>query len=201
MNSSQGRNRVVRRRLHGIAAPTFMSSMDQTALRNLQQLPLLPVLVRKFNEIAVDRLLYVQNSAGSVRCGPRQLPSLHRLLQEACEILDVPEPELYLRQGESANASTAGVSRTFIVLNSDLVEHFTDAELLFVLGHELGHIKCGHVLYQMMGQMLIPLMEAVGQAALGIGQLAGLGLVSGFYEWMRQAEYSCDRAGRNCTPL
>jgi Zn-dependent protease with chaperone function len=158
-------------------------------------MPLLPMLLRKFNEVAVDRVFYVENSAGCVRCGPRQLPTLYRLMQEACAILDTPEPELYLQRHAEYNAYTAGVERPFIVLYSELVEGFTNDELLFLFGHELGHIKCGHVLYQMMGRTLIPLLEALGQATLGIGQLAGIGLVSAFAEWMRQAEYSCDRAG------
>lgn len=158
-------------------------------------MPLLPQLMRKFNEVAGDRIAYLQNSAASVRCGPRQLPTLYRLMQEACTILDVPEPELYLQRGPLDQTHTAGVGRPFIVLSSELVERFTDEELLFVIGHELGHIKCRHVLYQMVGRMLLPLLEAVGSVTLGMGQLAGMGLVSGFYEWLRQAEFSSDRAG------
>jgi Zn-dependent protease with chaperone function len=164
-------------------------------LASLQQMPLLPKLVQKFNEIAGDRVAYLQNSAASVRCGQRQLPTLYRLLQEACEILDVPEPELYLQRGPLENTHTAGVSRPFIVLTSGVVNDFSNEELLFVLGHELGHIKCRHVLYQMLGRLLLPLLEALGSVTLGIGQLAGVGLVSGFYEWLRQAEFTGDRAG------
>lgn len=183
------------RRLANISMEAFVSDTDKTALQNLQKLPLLPKLVQKFNEYAVDRVFYVENTSQSVRCGPKQFPTLYRLLQEACYTLDVPEPELYLRYDPTYNAYTAGVNRTFIVLHSSLVEHFTKEELLFILGHELGHIKCGHVLYGMIGRLLIPLTEAIGQVTLGMGQLVGMGLVAGFYEWMRQAEYSGDRAG------
>lgn len=178
-----------------ISSEAFVSETDKAALRNLQRMPLLPVLVRKFNEFAVDRIFYAQNSAESVRCGPEQFPTLHAMLREACATLDIPEPELYVQYSHAYNAYTAGVNRTFIVLHSALVEDFTDEELLFVIGHECGHIKCGHVLYSMMARILLPLLEAIGQATLGLGQLAGMGLVSGFFEWMRQAEFSCDRAG------
>jgi Zn-dependent protease with chaperone function len=193
--SLEGRSRTVRRRFPGITAEAFVSPTDRAALRNLQQMPLLPTLLRKFNEVAVDRIFTVENSAQCVRCGPRQLPTLYRLMQEACAVLDVPEPDLYLQRSSTYNAYTAGVERPFIVLYSELVEGFTDAELLFLFGHELGHIKCGHVLYQMLGRTLIPLLETLGQATLGVGKLAGIGLVSAFSEWLRQAEYSCDRAG------
>jgi hypothetical protein len=140
-------------------------------------------------------VFYVQNTAESVKCGPKQFPTLYAMLSEACEILHVPEPELYVRYSPTYNAHTAGINRTFITLQSALVDAFTDEELMFVIGHEVGHIKAGHVLYQMLGRMLLPLLETVGQMTLGLGQLAGIGLVSAFYEWMRQAEFSCDRAG------
>jgi len=189
------RTRNGRFRLREISADAFVSPRDQAALENLKRLPLLPVVVRRFNELAVERLLYVQSSAESVRCGPRQFPTLYWLLREACDILDVAEPELYIRQSPMLNGFTAGVTRTFVVLNSAVMNEMEDSELLFVLGHELGHIKCGHVLYGSLGRMLIPLLEVVGDATLGLGKLAGLGLLSAFYEWMRQAEFSCDRAG------
>jgi Zn-dependent protease with chaperone function len=156
---------------------------------------MLPALVRQFNEFAVDRMFYALNSAESVRCGPRQFPTLHGVLREACAVLDVAEPELYLSYNPRYNAYAAGEKRTFIVLHSSLVDHFTDEELLFVVGHELGHVKCGHVLYQMLGQLLALLLTGVGDVTLGIGRVAMLGLLSAFYEWMRQAEFSADRAG------
>jgi Zn-dependent protease with chaperone function/RNA polymerase subunit RPABC4/transcription elongation factor Spt4 len=178
-----------------ISSEAFVAQTDKAALQNLQKLPLLPMLMRKFNEFAVDRVFYAQNSAESVRCGPKQFPTLYEMMRESCAILHIPEPELYVRYDHVYNAYTAGVNRTFITLHSALVEDFTDDEILYIIGHETGHIKCGHVLYNMLGRMLLPLLEALGQVTLGLGQLAGIGVVSAFFEWMRQAEYSCDRAG------
>jgi hypothetical protein len=45
------------------------------------------------------------------------------------------------------------------------------------------------------GRALIPLLQALGQFSLGIGKMIGLPVIAAFYEWMRQAEFSCDRAG------
>ncbi|MBC8136885.1 MAG: M48 family metalloprotease [Fibrella sp.] len=182
-------------RLANLSSAAFVSDTDRAALENIQRIPLLPQILRKFHEMALDKISYAQNSAESVRCGPKQYPTLHRMLRESCEILQITEPELYIHQSEVFNAYTSGANQTFIVLHSSLVAHFTDEELLFVIGHECGHIKAGHVLYQEIGRMLMPLLEIIGQATLGLGQLAGLGLVAAFYEWMRQAEMSCDRAG------
>jgi Zn-dependent protease with chaperone function len=182
-------------KLKGIVSDAFIVPTDKAALDNLKALPVLPDLIRKFNELALDRMLYVHNTASSVRCGAGQFPSLYKLLREACKILDVPEPELYVRYHVQGNAFTAGVERPFIVLNSPIVDILTDDELLCVIGHELGHIKCEHVLYQSVGAVLAPLIQAIGSITLGIGTLAGQGVVAAFYEWMRQAEFTCDRAG------
>ena len=181
--------------LPNLSAAAFVRDTDRAALENIQKIPVLPQLLRKFNELAMDRISYARNSAESIRCGPKQYPTLYRMLVESCKVLEITEPELYIHQSEVFNAYTSGTDRTFIVLHSSLVKNFSDEELLFVIGHECGHIKAGHVLYSELGRMLMPLLEMLGQATLGLGQLAGIGVVAAFYEWMRQAEMSCDRAG------
>ncbi|BCM90256.1 protease HtpX [Abditibacteriota bacterium] len=173
----------------------FVAPADKIALQNLQKMPVLPLLMRKFNEVSMDQFWYVQNTANSVRCGPKQFHTIYDMMCEACEILSVPEPELYVSYSPEYNAYTAGMNRTFIVLHSALINDFSDDELRFIIGHEVGHIKCGHLLYQSMSQLLLPLLETLGTATLGMGQLVGAGLLAGFLEWVRQAEFSCDRAG------
>ncbi len=184
-----------RTRFPHLDASAFVSETDRVALQNIQKIPLLPQLLRKFHEMAWDKISYARNSAESVRCGPNQFRTLHAMLRESCAVLHITEPELYIKQSEVFNAYTSGANQTFVVIHSRLVEVLTDEELLFVIGHECGHIKAGHVLYQELGRMLLPLLEMVGQATLGLGQLAGAGVVAAFFEWMRQAEMSCDRAG------
>lgn len=182
-------------KLKGISPEAFIWPADKAALGNLKKLPVLPQLVQKFNELALDRIYYVHNTASAIRCGPRQLPTLYRLQREACKVLDVPEPELYVRYDYRPNAFTAGVDRTFVVLHSSLLDTLTDDELLYVIGHELGHVKCGHLLYRTIAVILFQIFDAVGRATIGLGSLVTLGVVSAFFEWIRQSEFSCDRAG------
>lgn len=182
-------------KLKGLTPEAFIWPADKAALANLTKLPVLPQLVRKFNELAFDRIYYVHNTASAVRCGPRQMNTLYRLLREACKVLDLAEPELYVRQGFHPNAFTAGVERPFIVLNSTLLDGMTDDEILYGIGHELGHIKCGHMLYRTIALILYQVFDAIGKATLGFGGLVTMGVAGAFFEWMRQSEFSCDRAG------
>jgi Zn-dependent protease with chaperone function len=178
-----------------ISADAYVSPADKVALENLSKIPLVPQLIRKYNEVFGDRIWYAQNSAESVRCGPNQFKTVYDIMREGCSVLGVPEPEIYMRNNVAAGAFTAGMSRTFIVVQSGMVESMTDDELRFVIGHEIGHIHCAHLLFQSVGRLLMPILDMLGQATLGLGKLAGVGIIAAFYEWLRQAEYTADRAG------
>jgi Zn-dependent protease with chaperone function len=150
-------------------------------------------LVAKFNEYSIERIAYVQNLGSNIRVGPMQAPKLYQMLRECCEILDIPEPELYIQQGE-VNAYTSGHNRPYIVLETGLLGMMDDDEIMAVIAHELGHIKCGHVLYKQIARMISPLIEMVGKITLGVGNLVGMGIEAALIAWDRKSELSADRA-------
>ena len=93
------------------------------------------------------------------------------------------------------NAFTTGVEERQVVLSSAIVSLLEPRELMFVIGHELGHIRSNHVLYSMFAQTLPTLLNVVGAATLGIGKLLGQGLQFAILDWYRCAELTCDRHG------
>lgn len=182
-----------KRILTGLPAPVFQHPWDKAATNKLESMRLLKTCVAKFNEYSIERIAYVQNLGSNVRVGPRQAPVLYQMLLECCEILDVKEPELYIQQG-NVNAYTSGHNRPYIVLETGLLEVMNDEEVMGVIAHELGHIKCGHVLYKQMAQLISPLIEVVGKATLGLGNLVGAGIEAALVTWDRKSELSADRA-------
>lgn len=173
----------------------FVSEADKAALDALRRIPLLPTVVSKFHEFGFDRWMYCYNMSMSVRCGPNQYQTLHRILKESCDVLDMPEPELYVTSNPFPNAHTGGVERPYITLRSSIIDTLDDEQLYHLMGHELGHIKAGHVLYFSVARVLMPLLEMIGRRTFGLGDVASIGLLLAFYEWMRQAEITADRAG------
>jgi Zn-dependent protease with chaperone function len=107
----------------------------------------------------------------------------------------MPEPELYVSSFPFPNAFTSGVERPYITLWSAIIDNLTDEELFFLVGHELAHIKAKHVLYMSVANVLYPLLEALGRATLGLGDVASVALYLAYYEWIRQAEFTADRGG------
>lgn len=182
----------------GLAAGDFQHPDDVVATDALRSVPGLDTVVSKVMEYGFERLYYLDNVAGNVRVGPRQLPRLYRSLQWGCKILDVEEPELYVTLDPVPNAFTYGHTRPFIVMTSGLVDMLDDEERFFVLAHELGHIKAAHVLYTVLAKNIAAIMTLIGQATLGIGALLGQGLVIALNDWFRKAELTADRAGLLC---
>ena len=96
-------------------------------------------------------LLTAHLRAEAVRVDERQLPQLHATFLRVCQKLNVRiPPKLYVLQaGGALNAfATRFAGRDFVVVYSDMLEAFgpESAEIQFILGHELGHLKSNHIL-------------------------------------------------------
>ncbi len=186
------------RTLAGLGASEFQHPQDVVATEALRRVPGLDKVLAKVLEYGFERLYYLDNIASNVRVTPKMFPRLHRGLSWASRILDIPEPELYVTVNPVPNAFTYGHTRPFVTLTSGLVDMLDEEELFFVIGHEVGHIKAGHVLYGTMARNIAAVVELIGQATLGIGALLGQGLVYALLEWYRSAELTADRAGLLC---
>lgn len=179
-------------------AALVMHPWDLSATRTLGKVPGLELLTRKVMEYGFERVFYLENTADNVRVSDKMFPRLHRLLKWSCKILGVEEPEFYVSTDPVPNAYTYGHKRPFIVMTSGLIDMLDEEEQMFVIAHELGHIRFGHVLYTVLARNLAVILELIGKATLGIGQLVGFGLALPLFDWYRKAELSADRAGLLC---
>lgn len=97
------------------------------------------------------------------------------------------EAQVFVLPSGTLNAYTFGLSTPkVVVLYSALLQVMTPAELRFIIGHEMGHVRLGHTwLNSLIGGMAgIP-------SSLFINTL----LAVIFRGWNRSCEYSADRAG------
>lgn len=182
--------------ISGLESREYEHPFDRRALAALEKTPGLDVALRKFHQYWTDKLLKVQFTGSNIKVTSRNYPVIYRTFSEACEILSIQKvPDLYIKWGYEINAFVAGVQDPIVVLNSGMIDLLTEEEMLFVIGHELGHIKSEHMLYHQMGQVLPVLGDVIGSATLGFGKLLSTGLSMALYNWMRMSEFTCDRAG------
>lgn len=178
--------------LIGLKADQFRHPLDLEATNALKQLPGLDLLVRNLLGPVAEQFFYLENIAAGILVGEQQLPHIHKLLLEACQILDIEPPQLYVRQHPAPNAYTFAMrgKQPFIVLHTSLIDLLTPEEIQAVIAHELGHLKCEHGVY------LTPINIMVLAAGLlpNWGAAIAESLRSQMLEWLRCAEFTCDRA-------
>jgi Zn-dependent protease with chaperone function len=180
----------------GLSHHAFQHPLDRQALQVLEKVPLLPQVTKKYSETTVERFVRIQQISSSLRVNARQYPSLHNQYVRMAQTLDLRKlPELYINTTPQINAYATGIENYFIVIFSGLIDLLSEEELLAVIAHELGHVKCEHMLYMTMVNMLHMFgTEILNNILPGVGPLASLGVQLALLEWYRKAEFSCDRA-------
>ena len=177
--------------LTGLRANHFRHPLDLKATESLKQLPGLGLAIRTLLRPTAEQFFYLENIATSVLVGPHQLPEIYQLLVEACQVLDLEPPQLYVKQHPVPNAYTFAMrgKQPFIVVHTSLIELLNAQELQAVIGHELGHLKCDHGVYLTLANLI-----ALAASQLPLGPALAQNLQSQIMEWVRCAEFTCDRA-------
>jgi Zn-dependent protease with chaperone function len=144
--------------------------------------------VKFFKKIQRANLL-----GSAVLVGPDQFPKLDKIRNECAEILGIDPPSLYVVNSAQHNAATYGTQDdAFIIVNSRLVDHFSDEELKSVIGHECGHIHNKHVVY-------LTLMHNIANIAGMFFEHVTVPSFLALKAWGRNAEITADRAAVLCT--
>ncbi len=126
-------------------------------------------------------IAYIRGTA--VELGPDQMPELHQQFLDCCERLGTPPPRAFVLNADGLmNAlATRFLRKHYVILFSDVVDGLMEhpAALDFYIGHELGHIKRGHLAW---GWFVGPgmMMPIIGAA------------------YSRAREYTCDLHGLAC---
>jgi Zn-dependent protease with chaperone function len=174
----------------------YEHSFDAKALNALQNTPGLDILIRQFNKHAVERIITIQYTGSNLHASKNNYQKLYSIFEKVCDTLNLPSlPDLYLTWDYRINGFTIGVEKPIIVVTSGAIDLLSEAELYFLLGHEVGHIKSRHVLYHQVGQFLPLIVDFVGNATLGIGKILSVPLQYALLHWMRMSEFTADRAG------
>lgn len=178
--------------LVGLKSDQFRHPLDLKATQALKQLPGLDLLIRNLLGPIAEQFFYLENIASSILVSEQQLPNLHKLLVEACQVLDLETPQLYIRQHPVPNAYTFAVrgKQPFIVIHTSLIELLTPEEIQAVIAHELGHLKCDHGVYLTLANLVV---LAAGNL-IPLGGVIAQNLQAQILEWVRCAEFTCDRA-------
>lgn len=179
----------------GISSEAFRHPLDRQAEQALRSVPGFDLVARKFVEFVYERPRYVYLMGNTIQVGVRQYSSIYQIFRECLQSLDIqPEPALFVSQAPTVNAYALGQERPCVVLNSALLDLLSETELRAVIAHELGHLKCGHTTLTQMAMWANLAIAGLAEMTFGLSNLISTGLMLAFYEWLRKAELSADRA-------
>lgn len=177
--------------LAGLNHSDYEHPFDKKALHILENTPGLGTLGKFISKHMVERLYTIENTGNALKVTSNNYPKIYEYLEYASQILDLGfTPDLYIQWGYNINACTVGAEHPLIVLNSGLIDLCDDDEIMFVVGHECGHIKSNHMLYHMMASVINYVINAIPG-----GNLVAAPVQYALYYWDRMSEFTADRAG------
>ena len=171
----------------------FRSKQDENLFNEILEIPSVKSSISQLEEY--EKKAPKQNTkkyllSTSLRLSKVISPSLHQMSLNCIEKLDIRLPvELFVYSSPQFNAACFKPedNKLYIMFSSSILEAFTEDELCYVLGHELGHHKFSH--------HSIPIQFLLKQnKELTSAQALKL------FKWSRFAEISADRAGAICLP-
>lgn len=180
--------------LRGLTSDEYEHPFDRKALDALEATPGLSAIGKFLTKHTVERMFTVQYTGSYLKVNNTNYPKIYEYLDYASRILELPViPQLYIQWGYEINAFTIGSDNPIVVLNSGLLDLCDDDELMFILGHECGHIKSNHMLYHMMAQMINFVIDAIPG-----GSVVAAPVKYALLYWDRMSEFTADRAGLLC---
>lgn len=138
---------------------------------------------RLWNDRAREELL------AAARLASDDQPRVWTAAKRAADNLRLAAPAVYVAAASfPVRLAALGTDdQPYLVIRADAAQALSDAELVAALGHELGHIQNGHILYTTTHHYLA---HAAGFFVRWMVQPAMMALKA----WTRRAEITCDRA-------
>lgn len=180
------------KKLIDLKTTDYEHPFDRAALNAMRSLPKFDSVVNFILNWTSIRWHIVELCGSAFHVTPKSCPELYRLVEETAKVLEIDIiPEIYTKWTYGLNAYTTGYREdTILVLYSGAVDLLPDSELKYIVGHEMGHIKSGHVLYHVMASVISQAMQQMGVLATAA---APVQLALGY--WNRMSEFTADRAG------
>lgn len=196
MAKKKAKAKSSRKTYPGINPDCFQHPADRDAIKKLEKVPGMRPLLRKVHGDFIERSFRMLNMAQRVRVTEKQCVRVYEYVREGCQALDISEmPEIFVTTVYNPNAFSFGMKKYTLILTTGLLDLLNEDELRFVIGHELSHIKCNHMMYK----TLLYLLTFVGTEIFGlffqVAAITFLPIKMKLLAWERKAELSCDRGG------
>lgn len=179
--------------LKKIDIDSVMHEDDKSTISKLNKIPGFKGLFDNTVGNIMEKCGEIEYSGEGINVTSQSMPQLHRQLQEACRIIGMEEiPSLSVDWWFGIGGFTVGEKNRRMVLQSGAIDLLTTDEMYFMMGHELGHMKCGHKRYHMLTEaMYMPVVNSDFKIWMSLIKMPLL-------NWYRYSDFTADRMGLLC---
>ncbi len=143
----------------------------------------LEATTRLWRDVARTELL-----GSAVKVNDQQYPRVFEAAKRAGAALKVKVPVVFAAPSSSIKVRVLGTEDSpHLIVNLELAEKLSDDELVAAIGHELGHVQNGHILYA-------TALHYLTSSAAFFVRWAVQPAIMTLQAWSRRAEVTCDRA-------
>ena len=178
---------------------SFRHADDIKSSETLLGMPFIPEVMSAIHKFLSHKTFEITLLTCCLKISEKQGPHLYELYTAAAKILGIDNPpDLYLTSdsGIAPNACAYGLGPYFIIFNANFLMQFNEAETMAILGHELGHVKCNHMVAQTVANFLFGMGGSLLSSFVPVlGTAAAKGMSQAAAYWSRCAEFTSDRAG------
>ena len=183
----------LRTTIKGLDISAILHPKDKSTLDKLRKIPGFKSIVDKTVGSIMEKYAAIEYSAEGINVTDKSLPNIHRHVVEACRLLEIKTvPACSTDWDYDICSFSVGEQKPRIILQSGTVDLLSPEELYFMIGHELGHIKCGHKSYHMFTEaMYMPIANSDLNIWMSLVKMPLL-------NWYRISDFSADRIGLLC---
>jgi Zn-dependent protease with chaperone function len=143
----------------------------------------LEATTRLWRDVARTELL-----GTAVKVSDQQYPRVYEAAKAAGAALHVRVPVVFAAPTDKIKVKVLGTEDApHLIVNLEAAEKLDDQELIAAIGHELGHVQNGHILYA------TALHYLTSSAAFFVRWVVQPAIMT-LQAWSRRAEVTCDRA-------
>jgi Zn-dependent protease with chaperone function len=186
-------HRLIPKTLYDLEMSDFAYEQDLVAMQTIMAAGFLPFALQKLTVSDFETKTLSKLMTDGSKVDPKS--EVGALVRHSAALLCLETlPDILTVEGNLQGVFTFGSGgRSYLVLTSAALKLLTASELTALVGHELGHVKSGHIVYHTLAEALA---KGLGASAsfLGLGDIS-FPLRMALLEWHRESEVTADRAG------